>query len=85
MTTKYKHTHAVLVEALSKELAKMLVKQMDAQELQDLEKASTIWVKNLNKTVSRMNNTRLSMVDMKPKGAIKLDTRQNLSRGNRTT
>ena len=42
---------------------------MDAQELQDPEKVSTIWVKNLNK----MNNIVLSMIDMEPKDAIKLD------------
>ena len=47
---------------------------MDAQELQDPEKVSTIWVKNLNKTVNQMNNTLSSMIDMKPKDAIKLDT-----------
>ena len=47
---------------------------MDAQELQDPEKVSTIWVKNLNKTVNKMNNTVSSMIGMKPKDAIKLDT-----------
>ena len=47
---------------------------MDAQELQDPEKVSTIWVKNLNRTVNQMNNTLSSMIDMKPKDAIKLDT-----------
>ena len=40
---------------------------MDTQELQDPEKVSTIWVKNLNKTVNKMNNTVSSMIDMKPK------------------
>ena len=47
---------------------------MDAQELQDPEKVSSIWIKNLNKTVNKMNNTALLMTDMKPKDAIKLDT-----------
>ena len=47
---------------------------MDAQELQDPEKVSTIWVKNLNKIVNKMNNTISSVIDMKPKDAIKLDT-----------
>ena len=42
---------------------------MDAPELQNPEKVSTIWVKNLNK----MNNIVLSMIDMEPKDAIKLD------------
>ena len=44
-TTKYKHTHTAFVEAFNKELAKLLFKPMDAQELQDPEKVSTIWVK----------------------------------------
>ena len=43
---------------------------MDAQELQDPEKVSTTWVKNLNK----MNNAVLSMIGMRTKDAIKLDT-----------
>ena len=47
---------------------------MDAQELQDPEKLSTIWVKNLNKIVYKMNNTVSSVIGMKPKDAIELDT-----------
>ena len=73
-TTKYKHTHTSFVEAFNKELAKLLFKLMDAQELQDCEKVSTIWVKNLNKTVNKMNNTKSLMIDIKPKDAIKLNT-----------
>ena len=72
-TTKYKHTHTAFVEAFNKELAKLLFKLMDAQELQDPEKVSTIWVKNLNQIVNKMNNTKSSMNGMKPKDAIKLD------------
>ena len=49
---------------------------MDAQELQNSEKVSTIWVKNFNKIVNKMNNTVSSMIDMNPKDAIKLDTVQ---------
>ena len=45
-TTKYKHTHTAFVEAFNRELAKLLFKLMDAQELQDPEMVSTIWVKN---------------------------------------
>ena len=55
------------MEAFNKELA------MDDQELQDPEKVSAIWVKNLNKIVNKMNNTVPSMIGMKPKDAIKLD------------
>ena len=43
--TKYKHTHTAFVEAFNKELAKLLFKPMDSQELQDPEKVSTIWLK----------------------------------------
>ena len=46
---------------------------MDVQELQDPEKVSTIWVKNLKKTVNKINNTVSSMIGMKPSDAIKLD------------
>ena len=35
---KYKHTYTAFVEAFNKELAKLLFKPMDAQELQDPEK-----------------------------------------------
>ena len=72
-TTKYNHTHTTFVEAFNKELAKLLLKPMDAQELQDPEKLSTIWVKNLNKIVNKMNNTVSLMIGMKPKDPIKLD------------
>ena len=60
------------MEAFNKELEKLLFKPMDAQELQDPKKVSTIWVKNLNKIVNKMNNTESSMIGMKPKDAIKL-------------
>ena len=73
-TTKYKYTHTTFVEPFNKELAKMLFKPMDPQVVQDPEKVSTIWVKNLNKTVNKMNNTVSSMIGMKPKDTIKLDT-----------
>ena len=73
-TTKYKHTHTVFVEAFNKELAKLLCKPMDVRELQDPEKVSIIWVKNLNQIVNKMNYTKSSMIDMNPKDAIKLDT-----------
>ena len=72
-TTKHKHTHTTFLEAFNKELAKLLFKPMDTQELQDPEKVSTNWVKNLNKTVNKMN-TESSMTGMRPKNAIKLDT-----------
>ena len=72
-TTKYKHIYRAFVEVFNKELVKLLFKPMNAQELQDPEKLFTIWVKNLNKIVKKMNNTVSSMIDMKPKDAIKVD------------
>ena len=62
------------MEAFNKEVTKLLFKPMDVQELQDPEKVSIVWVKNLNKIVNKMNNAKSSMIDMKPKDAIKLDT-----------
>ena len=62
------------MEAFSKELAKLLFKPMDAQELQDPEKVLTICAKYLNKIVKKMNSTKSSMIDMKPRDAVKLDT-----------
>ena len=75
------------MEAFNKELAKLLFKLMDAQELQDPEKVSTIWVNNLKKIVNKMNNTKSLMIDMKPKDTIKLDTvlLDKTFRRNRTT
>ena len=73
-TAKYKHTDTAFVEAFNKELAKLLFKPMDAQEVQDPEKVSAIWVRNLSKIVNKMNNTVSSMIGMKPKDAIKRDT-----------
>ena len=71
-TTKYKHTHTAFVEAFNKELAKELFKPMDAQELNDPDKISRMWVGNLENAVKRMNNSKIGMIDMKPKDAIKL-------------
>ena len=61
------------MEASNKELARLLLKPMDTQELQDPEKVSIICVKNLTKTVNKINNTKSSMIDIKPKDVIKLE------------
>ena len=73
-TAKYMHTHTAFVEAFNKGLAELLFKPIDVQELQDPEKLSTIWIKNLNKVMNKMNNTVSLMIRMKPKDAIKVDT-----------
>ena len=61
------------MEAFKKELVKHLLKPMHAQELQDPEEVSTIWIKSLNSIANKMSNTKSSMIDLKPKDAIKLD------------
>ena len=71
---KYKRTHTAFVEAFNKEFEKLLFKPMDAQELQNPEKLSTTWVKNLDNIVHKMNNIVSSMIGMKLKDANKLDT-----------
>ena len=63
-----------LWKAFKKESEKLLFKAMGAQALENLEKFSTIFVKNLNKIVDKINNTKSSMIDMKPNDAIKLYT-----------
>ena len=45
---------------------------MDAQELNDPDKISRMWVRNLENAVKRMNNSKTAMIGMKPKDAIKL-------------
>ena len=73
VTTEYKHTHTAFVEALNKILAERLFKVQDAQELNDLEKVSSRWVKHLYGLVDELNDTEAEMIGMKPKDAIKLD------------
>ena len=71
--TKYKHTHTAFVKALNKILADRLFKVQDAQELNDLEKVSSRWVKHLYVLVDVLNDTETEMIGMKPKDAIKLN------------
>ena len=73
-TAKYKHTHTAVVEASNKDLEKLLFKPMDVQELQNPKKVPTIWVKNVDPAVKRLNNIISSMIGMKPIDAIKVDT-----------
>ena len=65
---------SIPIQPLWKPLTKLLFKLVDPQELQDPKNVSTIWVNNLNKIVNKMKNTESSMIGMKPKDAIKLDT-----------
>ena len=59
------------MEAFKRELAKLLFKPV---ELQDPQKVSAIWIKNLNEVVNKMNNAKSLMIDMKPIHTIKSDT-----------
>ena len=73
VTTKYKHTHTAFVEALNKILSERLFKVQDAQELNDPEKVSATWVKQLYGLVDELDDTTTEMIGMKPKDAIVLD------------
>ena len=53
-TAKYKHTHMAFVDAFEKELEKLLLKPMDAQELENPKKVSKNWVKNVDKIVNNI-------------------------------
>ena len=73
VTTKYKHTHTALVEAMNKILAERLFKVQDVQELNDPEKVSASSVMHLYGLVDKLNDTETEMIGMKPKDAIVLD------------
>ncbi|XP_057302757.1 uncharacterized protein LOC130636923 [Hydractinia symbiolongicarpus] len=71
-TTKYHHTFTAFVESYNKVLAERLFKPQDAQELVS-EEASSTWVKHLYTIVKSLNNTKTTMIDIRPNKAIKLD------------
>lgn len=62
-TTKYKITSIAFVAAFNKELEKVLFEQIDAE-------LSTIWVRNLELLVRKMNNTKSLLRGRNPKDAI---------------
>ena len=72
-TTKYHHNFTAFVERFNKTLAERLFKAQDAQELQNPTKDSRIWVKYLQKAVSRLNSEKTQMLGMTPAKAVKLD------------
>ena len=65
--TKYKHTHTAFIEVLNKILAEQLFKVQDAQELNDLERISSTWVKHLYGLVDRPNDTKTQVTGMSRK------------------
>ena len=71
-TTKYRHNFTAFVERFNKTLAERLFKAQDAQELQNPTKDSRIWVKYLQKAVSRLNSEKTQMLGMTPAKAVRL-------------
>lgn len=49
--------HLAFVKNFNKEQARKVFKAMDVQELQDTEKRLAIWVKDLKKFMTKINNT----------------------------
>ena len=72
ITTKYHHNFTAFVERFNKTLAERLFKAQDAQELQNPTKYSRIWVKYLQKAVSRLNSEKTRMLGMTPAKAVRL-------------
>lgn len=64
---KQQQNTSILTQVLRRPLTKSL------QELQEPERVSAIWIKNLGSFVNKINNAKLSMVVMNPKDATKLD------------
>ena len=73
VTTKYHHNFTAFVERFNKTLGERLFKAQDAQELQNPTKDSKIWVKYLQKAVSRLNSEKTRMLGMTPAKAVKFD------------
>ena len=71
-TTKYHHNFTAFIERFNKTLAERLFKAQDAQELQNPTKDSKIWVKYLQKAVTRLNSEKTRMLGMTPAKAAKL-------------
>ena len=70
-TTKYHHNFTAFVERFNKTLGKRLFKAQDAQELQNPTKDSKIWVKYLQKAVTRLNSEKTRMLGMTPAKAVR--------------
>ena len=74
VTTKYHHNFTAFVERFNKTSSeKDCLNSEDAQELQNPTKDSKIWVKYLQKAVTRLNNEKTQMLGMTPAKAVKLD------------
>ena len=71
-TTKYHHNFTAFIERFNKTLAERLFKAQNVQELQDPTKDSRIWVKYLQKVVTRLNSEKTRMLGMTPAKAVRL-------------
>ena len=71
-TTKYHHNFTAFIERFNKTLAERLFKAQDAHELQNPTKDSKIWVKYLQKAVTRLNREKTRMLGMTPAKAARL-------------
>ena len=74
VTTKYHHNFTAFIERFNKSLGERLFKAQDAQELQNPTKDSKIWVKYLQKAVTRLNSEKTRMLGMTPAKAVKFGT-----------
>ena len=71
-TTKYHHNSTASIERFNKTLQERLFKAQDVQELENPTKDSKIWVKYLQKIVSKLNSEKTRMLGMTPTKAVKL-------------
>ena len=71
-TTKYHHNFTAFIERFNKTFAEQLFKDQDAQELQNPTEDSKIWVKYLQKAVTRLNSDKTQILGMTPAKVVKL-------------
>ena len=59
--TKYQHTHKAFIKALNKLLIEQLFKLQVVQKSNDLEKVSSVWLKQLYRLVDQLNDLKTYM------------------------
>ena len=72
VTMNYKHMHTAFIEALNKLLIEQLFKVQDVQELNNVEKVLSTWMRYMYGLKDRLNDTETQMTGMKPEEAIEL-------------
>ena len=73
-TTKYHYNFTAFIERFNKTLSERLFKAQDSKELQNRTEDSKIWVKYLQKAVTRLNSEKTGMLGMTPAKAVKLES-----------